>query len=211
MWNSTKLILSLLYLIANVAFFRKFTNRNEDSAIAMNIWNLYNDNVDSDSEGVIHYFQNLEAENKVKDKVTRKERTNVSELSMTTRYRELTNLRYCNILYNSFVIEKNRTVITRWRLSCHPLRIETGRYQRPRIPRNERLCSVCHTLEDEHHALFVCAAHVFIRARHTELLSTYTTVSTILHPETVEDANSIVSYIRDIERNMEALKMVIKH
>ena len=73
------------------------------------------------------------------------------------------------------------------------------------------MCSVCHTLEDEHHALFVCAAHIFIRAQHTELLSAYTTVSTILHPETVEDANSIGSYIRDIERNMEALKMVIKH
>ena len=193
------------------SFFRKFINQNENSAIAMNIWNLYNDNVDSDSEGVIHYFQNLEAENKVKDKVTRKERTSVSELSMTTRYRELTNLKYCNILYNSFVIEKNRTTITRWRLSCHPLRIETARYQRPRIPRSERLCSVCHTIEDEHHALFVCAAHIFIRARHIELLSAYTTVSTILHPETVEDANSIGSYIRDIERNMEALKMVIKH
>ena len=41
-------------------FFRKFMNQNEDSAIAMNIWNLYNNNVDSESEGVIHYFQNLE-------------------------------------------------------------------------------------------------------------------------------------------------------
>ena len=32
------------------SFFRKFINQNEDSAIAMNIWNLYNDNVGSDSE-----------------------------------------------------------------------------------------------------------------------------------------------------------------
>ena len=73
-------------------FFRKFMNQNEDSAIAMNIWNLYNNNVDSESEGVIHYFQNLEPESKKKDIEARKERTNTSELSMTTRYREVTNL-----------------------------------------------------------------------------------------------------------------------
>ena len=192
-------------------FFRKFMNQNEDSAIAMNIWNLYNNNVDSESEGVIHYFQNLEPGSKKKDIEARKERTNTSELSMTTRYREVTNLEYCDILYDSFITEKNRLVITRWRLSCHSLHIETGRYQRPRLPRNERICSVCHTIEDEHHALFVCTAHTFIRARYSELLSTHTSVSSILHPDTIEDANTIGNYIRDIERNMETLKMVRKH
>ena len=192
-------------------FFRKFMNQNEDSAIAMNIWNLYNNNVDSESEGVIHYFQNLEPGSKKKDIEARKERTNTSELSMTTRYRKVTNLDYCDILYDSFITEKNRIVITRWRLSCHSLHIETGRYQRPRLPRNERICSVCHTMEDEHHALFVCTAHTFIRARYSELLSTHTSVSSILHPDTIEDANTIGNYIRDIERNMETLKMVRKH
>ena len=192
-------------------FFRKFINQSEDTAIAMNIWNLYNNNVDSASEGVIHYYQNLEPENKKKNKETRKERTNLSELSMTTRYRELTNLEYCDTLYNTFVIEKNRIVITRWRLSCHSLRIQTGRYNRPKIPRNERTCSVCLVLEDEHHALFICTAHTFIRARYTELLSTYATVPSILHPKTVEDANTIGNYIRDIEKNMDQLKMVVNY
>ena len=192
-------------------FFRKFINQSEDTAIAMNIWNLYNNNVDSASEGVIHYYQNLEPENKKKNKETRKERTNLSELSMTTRYKELTNLEYCDTLYNTFVIEKNRIVITRWRLSCHSLRIQTGRYNRPKIPRNERTCSVCLVLEDEHHALFICTAHTFIRARYTELLSTYATVPSILHPKTVEDANTIGNYIRDIEKNMDQLKMVVNY
>ena len=192
-------------------FFRKFINQSEDSAIAMNIWNLYNNNVDSASEGVIHYYQNLEPENKKKNKETRKERTNLSELSMTTRYRELTNLEYCDTLYNTFVIEKNRIVITRWRLSCHSLRIQTGRYNRPKLPRNERTCSVCLVLEDEHHALFICSAHIFIRARYTELLSTYATVPSILHPKTVDDANTIGNYIRDIEKNMDQLKMVVNY
>ena len=177
----------------------------------MNIWNLYNDNVDSSSEGVIHYFQSLQPENRKKDKETRKERARLSQLSMTTRYRELTNFEHCDILYKSFVIEKYRTVITRWRLSSHPLRIETGRYHRPKLARAERNCSVCHVLEDEHHSLFICAAHVFIRARYTELIAEYSSVPSILHPNNVDVANNIGRYILEIERNMETLNMVIKY
>ena len=192
-------------------FFRKFMNQTEDTAIAMNIWNLYNEQVDSTSEGMIHYFQNLEPKNKENNKEARKGRANTSALSMTVRYRELTNLEYCDILYNSFVTEKNRTVITRWRLSCHPLHIQTGRFQRPKLPRNERKCSICHTMEDEHHSLFICAAHTFIRARYNELLSTYNTVPTILHPKTIEDVETIGKYILDIEKNMDTLKMVVKY
>ena len=172
--------------------------------------NLHSDSVDSSSQGVIHYFQNLQPKNKKEDKEARKNRANLSERSMTVRYRELTNLEHCDILYNSFVIEKSRTVITRWRLSSHSLRIETGRYQRPKLPRAERICSVCHILEDEHHSIFVCAAHTFIRARYNELLSIYSSVSSILHPNNTEDANNIGRYILEIERNMEVLNMVIK-
>ena len=63
-----------------------------------------------------------------------------------------------DVLYDSFMIEKYRTVITRWRLSCHSLRIETGRYQHPALPRNERTCTVCNILEDEHHETTPCSS-----------------------------------------------------
>ena len=177
----------------------------------MSIWNLYNDNVDSSVEGVIHYFQNLQQKNKQKDKEARKERSRLSQRSMTVRYRELTDFEHCEILYNSFVVEKYRIAITRWRLSSHPLYIETGRYQRPKLARAERKCSICHVLEDEHHSLFVCTAHTFIRARYSELLSAYPSVSTILHPNNTEDANNIGKLILEIEKNMDTLNMVIKY
>ena len=192
-------------------FFQKFLNQSEDTAIAMSIWNLYNDNVDSSVEGVIHYFQNLQQKNKQKDKEARKERGRLSQRSMTVRYRELTDFEHCEILYNSFVVEKYRIAITRWRLSSHPLCIETGRYQRPKLARAERKCSICHVLEDEHHSLFVCTAHTFIRARYSELLSAYPSVSTILHPNNTEDANNIGKLILEIEKNMDTLNMVIKY
>ena len=129
---------------------------------------------------------------------------------MTIRYREVSNLQYSDVLYNSFMTEKYRTVITRWRLSCHSLRIETGRYNRPRVPRDERTCKVCNVLEDERHSLFDCVAHTFLRLRHASILSDYTTVQLILYPNSIEDANAIGRYILDIEKNMESLEMIVK-
>ena len=127
---------------------------------------------------------------------------------MTSRYRQLFNLRYCDILYSSFVNERDRLILTRWRLSCHQLRIKTGRYERPPVPRDERLCTVCFVLEDETHALFHCKCHIFIRYRHTALVEKFCTTSEILHPNTVEDVARIALYLKDIEENMTRLKMI---
>jgi hypothetical protein len=179
---------------------------DEASAIVIGVWNLYN-NIVGPQDGFIHYYQSLQPKNKNANKSSRKERIQTSELTMSTRYNELFNLKYCDILYNSFVIERYRTIITRWRLSCHSLRIETGRYTRPKTPRPERKCTICQILEDEHHALFICASHIFIREHYHDILSRYTTVPSILHPTTTDDANTIGKYILDIERNMKDLKM----
>ena len=202
----------IIYTIRNrqYTFFAKILKHEENAAVVIGIMNLYNSKVDAGSEGIVNYYQNLQAKNRELDKTQRKDRINTSELSMTIRYREVSNLQYPDVLYNSFMTEKYRTVITRWRMSCHSLRIETGRYNRPRIPRNERTCKACVVLEDERHALFECPAHTFIRLRYNNILSDYTTVQLILHPNSIEDANTIGRYILDIEKNMELLKMVVK-
>ena len=192
-------------------FFTKILKHEESAAVVKGIWNLYQNKVDAGSGGIIEYYQSLQSKNKESNREQRKNRINSSEMSMTVRYRDVSTLQYPSILYDSFVIEKYRTVITRWRLSCHSLRIETGRYQRPSLPRNERTCTVCNILEDEHHALFVCPAHTFIRLHYANILLSYTTVQSILNPKSTEDANSIGKYILEIERNMKKLNMVIKH
>ena len=183
---------------------------DENVAVVIGVWNLYNSKVDNANEGIIHYYQKLQPKNRENNKIDRSARINASNQTMTQRYREISNLQYCDVLYDSFMIERNRIVITRWRLSCHRLRIETGRYTRPKTLRNERKCIVCNTLEDEYHALFVCTAHTFIRQHYENILSSYTTVQTILHPETTTDANTIGRYILEIEKNMDELKMVLK-
>ncbi len=51
-------------------------------------------------------------------------------------------------------------VILHWRsitkLSAHHLKIETGRYKRPPIPPDKRLCEKCKQIEDEKHLIMDC-------------------------------------------------------
>ena len=61
-----------------------------------------------------------------------------------------------------------RRVIAKLRLGCLPLRVETGRYQVPRLPEDERICLLCFQngtltgtcldIENEFHFLFLCTA-----------------------------------------------------
>ena len=63
-----------------------------------------------------------------------------------------------------------RVSLTRLRVSAHQLRIEIGRYHRPKpLPVEERLCQMCNlsAVEDELHFVFQCPRYNDIR---TELL-----------------------------------------
>ena len=126
---------------------------------------------------------------------------------MHERYRSLIGFEHCRVLYSSIVNDHYRCIITRWRLSCHPLFIETGRYKRPKPPRIERTCLICTVVEDEEHALLFCRAHVEIRHQHRRLLAEYKTAKEILHPRSTEDIISIGKYLQDIEENMDKLKI----
>ena len=86
-----------------------------------------------------------------------------------TRYHELIVRSFNHIIYDSFIPENLRIIITRWRLSCHNLKIESGRRD-PYIPRQLRLCAHCDTVEDENHALFSCIIYNTIRMKYAAFL-----------------------------------------
>ena len=58
-----------------------------------------------------------------------------------------------------------RRAVAKLRLGCLPLRVETGRYQVPRLPEDERTCPLCpsnepnHSIENEFHFMFSCTAY----------------------------------------------------
>jgi len=55
-----------------------------------------------------------------------------------------------------------RRTLGKFRLGCLPLRLETGRYQVPRLPEDQRICLACDTeneVENESHFMFQCGAY----------------------------------------------------
>lgn len=63
--------------------------------------------------------------------------------------------------------------LMRLRTGAHYLRVETGRWQQPRLPRGERVCQKCTwgtMVEDEFHMLFECPRYHRIRAKYEQSL-----------------------------------------
>ena len=60
------------------------------------------------------------------------------------------------------------------RLGCLEIRLETGRWARPRIPEEARICQVCENfnknVEDEFHFIFECSKYSSLRALWLEKL-----------------------------------------
>ena len=63
---------------------------------------------------------------------------------------------------NNFNIKRD---YMKFRTSSHCLMVETGRYSRPKIKRENRICTLCNTkeVEDERHLIFHCNAYSELR------------------------------------------------
>lgn len=69
-------------------------------------------------------------------------------------------------LYLEQVINKsNRSALAKFRCGVAPLRIETGRYGRNRIPVHQRTCTLCNStnVEDESHVILKCPLYQDLR------------------------------------------------
>jgi len=61
-----------------------------------------------------------------------------------------------------------RFLISRFRISAHSLRIQSGRFARNRIDRHLRICQLCekHDIEDEFHMILVCPSYMSLRKKY---------------------------------------------
>ena len=75
-------------------------------------------------------------------------------------FREIMPNRKFSELMDVITVKKHRIALTRLICSSHRLRVETGRWDRPIIPPQHRLCSVCSVVDDEFHFLFECKKFV---------------------------------------------------
>ena len=79
---------------------------------------------------------------------------------------------------------------TKFRTSSHCLMVETGRYSRPKIKRENRTCTLSNTkeVEDERHLIFNCNAHSELRKSFFDKIHSIVQ----LHPN---DENSFIKTI----------------
>jgi hypothetical protein len=76
-----------------------------------------------------------------------------------------------------YINERKRIVFTRFSLSSHHLKIETGRWSR--IVREERLCE-CGEIQDENHIIFDCPKTNDIRERYNVNNQVYQGISDVM-------------------------------
>ena len=145
------------------------------------------------------YYKNIDPDIVNSNISSRQQATSTSDNSYDVRYSSLIGLNSCSSLYNDISNESRRIAITRWRLSNHKLRVETGRYTRPKTPRGERTCSICQVIEDETHAIFLCPIYRSIRLKYSSVFTRYTSVREILNPLNADDVYKIGSFIIELE------------
>ena len=184
-------------------FFHSLNILNRDDALVKNVMELCNNVEIIRALLTQQYYNQLSNTNKVTDIDNQKTKVLSSNNSLTQRYATLTDTKYLAVLYDSYINEDLRIIITRWRLSFTKLAIETGRYTS--TPRNERLCQLCDVVEDETHAIFHCKAYIEIRQQFIELLASNPTTKDILNPADKNTAIQVGKLLKLIEKRRASL------
>ena len=165
--------------------------------------------VQGESTDLRKYYESVKDHNRERNTKDREMRIEISDDTMCNRYKSICGTTKPDILYNQCFDDSKRKIITRWRLSSHKLRIETGRYTRPYTERKDRLCLVCNVVEDEVHAIYDCKAHHTIRNTYQHIINLNNrNIKQLLNPTNTSDATKLASFLTDIERNMDDLEMI---
>ena len=173
------------------SFFNKVLNLSENDAILVKIIDLCR------RSRIMNYYHSLTGTCCTEFLLNIEEKMRTNNRSMIIYYHNLI-YQEKSCIYQTFINDYYRKVITRWRLSSHKLRIETGRYARPYIDRERRVCILCNIVEDEEHVIFVCPLYSAVRLKHRQVLSVNNTIKSILNP-TREFIINIACLLHDIE------------
>ena len=180
------------------SFFKKIYALNADEALVKQYIDTF-----YEESPMIQYYKHLDNENRKRSIEERKQRIFQSNKTMTKRYADLTKCEYNDAIYDWNMPERERITLTRWRLSCFDLAVETGRYKD--VPRALRLCSRCKMVEDEFHVLFVCIVYTDIRRKYSNLVNEFKSVTELLHPKSVDTAKQVGRYLHLIEERRKTI------
>ena len=120
-------------------FYHRVLKQNEEDALVKSFLHICR------HSKIIQYYESLHCHHKEFNIRDRERRIMSSPASMPSYYRSLIDVTKIRNIYQSFLDDRKRCIISRWRLSCHRLFIETGRYTSPPTPRENRKCHLCKT------------------------------------------------------------------
>ena len=123
-------------------FFKKINGLDMDDAMVVSVLELCKDT------RIVQYYRSLHDHNREDNIDERTRRIMSSEASMLEYYRNIVDVETKPTIYSSYMNDRKRRVISRWRLSNHKLNIELGRYSSPKVPREDRKCLRCDVVED---------------------------------------------------------------
>ena len=175
-------------------FIHRIEDLDADDAVVKCVW------VKSQALDFSKYYVNLlqnKDNNSEHNRNLRVHKLKVSEKSMDKRYRDLIGLEEQHCIYDSFVDDECRAIVSRWRLSNHKLAIETGRYKN--IPRIDRHFQICSIVEDEIHVMFHCPLYCDLRSNHADLLSSKNSVKMFLNPKNKNELYDTANMLKEIE------------
>ena len=114
-------------------------------------------------------------------------------------------MNYFVITQQKYNCKSIKSKITQLRISAHCLNIERDRYNKPKIPREERFCKFCTEVETEERFLISCHKYKDIRKTFFQSYgldlkdshNTYFLLSKLLNPKNIIECNYLYKFIRD--------------
>ena len=94
------------------SFFKRLLSLDEEEAISRKLTSMYS------HLPIIRYYEDLDKDVIMKNKVNRLHLSQQATTTYISRYHNLIDRRYSHIIYDNFIPEKIRIIITKWRLSC---------------------------------------------------------------------------------------------
>ena len=70
---------------------------------------------------------------------------------------------------NAKIPKTSKIKILQLKLSNHRFNVEIGSWARPKIPRNDQVCLVCNTIEDEAHVILFCPLYLTLRTHYLNI------------------------------------------
>ena len=138
-------------------------DRNSFYNNVMNLLNFQNMTIDDIlTKTDVNSYVTKAKESYIEHWKTKLENSNKLEFYKTFKS-DFTCEQYLNTIKNP-VLRRN---YTKFRISNHNLMIEHGRYGKPKIPRENRLCLICNSghVENENHLIFECSYYNELRER----------------------------------------------